>query len=423
MESTGGTAERRQEFERELTGNILPFWMTKAVDRVHGGFHGTVTNDLRVDDTVPRAAVVCARALWTFSAAFRRFGDPAYVATAKWAYDDLMRTFWDPEHGGVYWLVDSDGRPVSDRKLFYAQAFAIYGLSEYFRATSEKDALECAMGLFQLLEQHGHDAVRGGYIEGCSRDWGSLSDMRLSPDEPHARKSMNTSLHLLESFTSLLRVSDDPPLRRRHRELIELFIQRIVDPNTGHLRLFFDDAWRSLAESVSFGHDIEASWLLTEAANVQGDADLAAAARESALDLAEAVLQEGVDADGSLFGASGPHGIVGTHKDWWPQAEAVIGFHNAFELSGDPRFRQRARESWDYIRNHFVDRTRGGWFARLHQDGTPDPTSVKVGPWNCPYHSARLCLEMMTRLEERADGKEDSAMKTERVPSPWARRP
>ncbi|MCX6100199.1 MAG: AGE family epimerase/isomerase, partial [Candidatus Bipolaricaulota bacterium] len=347
---------------------------------------------------------------------------PAYLATAKWAYDNLMRTFWDPEYGGVYWLVDSSGHPVSDRKLHYAQAFAIYGLSEYFRATDEGAALERAMELFRLLERHGADAARGGYIDGSGRDWGDLSDMRLSPDEPHSRKSMNSSLHLLEAFTNLLRVSSDPLLRMRHGDLVRVLVQQIVDPSTGHLRLFFDDAWRPLTAGVSFGHDIEASWLLTEAADAQGDADSRAAARTAALALAEAVLREGVDADGSLFGASGPRGIVSTHKDWWPQAEAVIGFENAFELSGDARSERAAYSSWDYIRARFVDATHGGWFKRLCPDGTPDPTSVKVGPWNCPYHHARMCLEMMARLEERADGNAEVGPRVERPSRSRARR-
>lgn len=395
-------AERRRQFQGELTGNILPFWMTNAVDLVHGGFHGEVTNDLRVNDAVPRSSVICARVLWTYSAAYRRLGDEEYLAMARWAHDYLMGSFWDPEHGGVYWQIDRSGHPVSDRKLHYAQAFAIYGLSEYYRATGEEEALARAMELFRRLESHGVDPAHGGYIDGSRRDWRTLSDMRLSSDEPHSRKSMNTTLHLLESFTNLLRVSSDALLRTRHRALIETFVERIVDPNTGHLRLFFDDAWHPLTEGVSFGHDIEASWLLTEAAKLHDTSELEATARSTALNLASAVLREGVDDDGSLFGSSGPHGIVDTRKEWWPQAEAVIGFYNAFELSGDTRFEQAAYRSWDYIGDRLVDRTHGGWFKRVHRDGTPDPTSPKVGPWNCPYHHARTCLEMLTRLDEPA---------------------
>ena len=210
--------------EVELRGNILPFWMTYAVDRENDGFYGAVTNDLRVLNDMPRSAVLCARLLWTYSAACRRYRDDAYLATARHAYDYLRGTFWDDEHGGVYWTADRQGRPVNDRKHTYAQAFAIYGLSEYHRATGEAESLRLAQELFRLVEAHTHDPENGGNIECCSRSWGKLADMRLSEKEPDCRKSMNTLLHLVEAYTNLLRAWDDDELRARQLGLVELFI-------------------------------------------------------------------------------------------------------------------------------------------------------------------------------------------------------
>jgi mannobiose 2-epimerase len=389
----------RQQLEEELAGNILPFWMAHVVDRVNGGFYGAVTNDLQVRNDVPRSAVLCARILWTYATAYRSLGAEQYLSMARWAYDYLTGVFWDPAHGGLYWQVDRSGNPVSDRKHHYAQAFGIYGLSEYYRATQEPQSLVLAQTLFHLLEKHAYEPAFGGYIEGSSREWETMVDMRLSDREFNCRKSMNTMLHILEAYTNLLRVWDDVLLKAQHRALLEVFQQRIIDHQTGHFRLFFDDGWDSLSENMSFGHDIEGSWLLWEAAELQDDPALLAPVRESAIRIAAAVYRDGLDDDGSLFYESSPDGLVDAGKAWWAQAEAVVGFYNAYQLTGQIHFAQAAYRCWTYIQANVVDRTHGGWFKQLHRDGTPDHASYKAGPWNCPYHHSRACFEMLARLD------------------------
>jgi len=393
----------RQELADELTGNILPFWMAHVVDRVHGGFYGAVTNDLQVRHDVPRSAILCARILWTYAAAYRRLGAEPYLSMARWAYDALTGVFWDRELGGLYWAVDAGGNPVSDRKHHYAQAFGLYGLTEYYRATQEPQSLRLAQDLFHLLEEHAYDAVHGGYLEGCSREWDALDDMRLSDKDLNCRKSMNTMLHILEAYTNLLRIWDDALLKARHRSLIETFLQQILDPGTGHFRLFFDDRWQSLSDHVSFGHDIEGSWLLWEAAEVQGDGELAAQVRRSALELATAVCREGLDEDGSVFYEAGPRGLVDGGKAWWVQAEAMVGLYNAYQLSGQESFAQAAHRCWSYIQTHLVDTEHGDWVKQRSRDGEVDGSVYKAGPWECPYHHSRACFEMLHRLAGESD--------------------
>jgi mannobiose 2-epimerase len=392
----------RQQLKQELTANILPFWMTHVVDRVNGGFYGAVTNDLQVHNNVPRSAIMCARILWTFATACRELGVEPYLLTAQWAYEYLTRVFWDQKYGGVYWTVDYQGNPISDRKHHYAQAFAIYGLSEYYRATQEPQSLQLAQELFRLLEQHAYEPIHLGYTEGSSREWETLVDMRLSDRDLDCRKSMNTTLHILEAYTNLLRVWEHTHLKAQHRALLETFLQHIIDHQTGHFKLFFDDRWHSLSENVSFGHDIEGSWLLWEAAKAQGDSALLAQVREPIMGIVAAVYREGVDDDGSLFCEGGPQGLVDTGKDWWTQAEAVVGFYNAYQLSGQICFAQAAYQCWTYIQTKMVDRTHGDWFKRLHRNGTPDSTRYKAGPWDCPYHHSRACFEMLARLGDRS---------------------
>ncbi|MDE2183726.1 MAG: AGE family epimerase/isomerase [Alphaproteobacteria bacterium] len=390
-------------FRAELEGNILPYWQRTVIDRRRGGFFGEVDSSGAVHPEAPRASVINTRILWTFSAGARRL-DPAYRDTADWAYDAVATRFWDEAFGGLYWLIDPAGRPLSDRKQIYAQAFGIYALAEHHRATGEGASLALARRLFGLIDEHSRDPANLGYVEALGRDWSALADMRLSDKDINCPKSMNTHLHVLEGYTNLLRVWRDPLLVARHKELLQVMLDRIV--SGGHFKLFFDQDWTSLSDHVSFGHDIEGSWLLVEAAAMVGDAALTAQTRKVALAMADAVLAEGVDEDGSVFFEADGHGnLVDATKHWWVQAEAVVGFFNAWQLSGEERFLTASRRVWDYIDARVIDRVHGEWYAKLTRRGVPltdgsDPDAYIVGPWKCPYHNARLCYEMMGRLGE-----------------------
>jgi len=393
---------------RELTANILPFWMRFTVDRENGGFYGVIDCDLRVHRQAPRASVINSRILWTFSAAARILEDAAYRETAHRAYDYIVDKFWDKEYGGVYWTLDYQGRPLNIRKQIYAQAFAAYGMAEYFRATGRADSLEWAKKLYRLIEEKSGEPEYGGYLEARARDWTPLEDPRLSGKDLNSAKSMNTHLHVLEAYCNLMRVWSDPGLRTSLERLLEVTMDHIVDNATGHFKMFFDNRWTSLSDHVSFGHDIEGSWLIQEAAEVLGDAALLERARQLAVRMAQAVLAEGLDQDGSIFYEASRGGLVDPNKHWWAQAEAVVGFYNAYQVSGQERFRTAAARAWEYIENKVVDKVHGEWHAKLKPDGTPwkateDPDACLVGAWKCPYHNGRVCLEMMERLSGRPE--------------------
>jgi mannobiose 2-epimerase len=397
--------EFKQRIENEILNNVLPFWIRHAPDREHGGFYGLITNDLRVYNDVPRSSVLCSRILWTFSAAYRLYGGEAYLDMATMAFDELLRHFWDREYSGVFWAVDYQGNIVSDRKQIYAQAFALYGLAEYYRATRNEASLEHAVELFHCIETYSHDRVNGGYFEARDRRWQPSEDVRLSDKDLNALKSMNTMLHVMEAYTSLLRVWDNGDLRHGLKELVEVMLERVLTAVPyDHFALFFDEHWKPLSDRISFGHDIEGSWLLTGAAEVLGDPALLARVQMAALRLAQAVYEHGLDTDGSLFYEADPAGIVNADKHWWPQAEAVVGFYNAFQLSLQEHFFDASYRCWDYIERRVIDRAYGEWFYKLTREGRPypdypaDPDQYKIGPWKCPYHNGRAGFEMARRL-------------------------
>lgn len=388
-----------QRVETELRSSILPFWLNHTIDEEYGGFRGQIANDLTFDPLAPKGVILNARILWTFAKAFTVYSDPVYLDAARRAYEYLVRSFWDDEFGGVYWMVDYKGQPLDTHKRIYAQAFTVYALAEYYHAIGDGEILARALRLVDVIEAFGHDAEHGGYFETYERDWTLAIDQRLSEVDQDEKKSMNTHLHLLEAYATLLRNHEHPTVRLRLRELLAMFLEHIIDPKTHHFILFFDEQWHPRSEKVSFGHDIEGSWLLSEAAEILGDVAILDRVRAVALSMAQAAFDEGLDADGGLFYEADPTGIVDSDKHWWPQSEAVVGFLNAHRLSGRPHFLEAAERSWAFIEQHIIDRQYGEWFWLVSKDGVPDPVQDKVGPWKCPYHNSRTCFEVMERLE------------------------
>ncbi len=400
MQSIESKDQLRTQFETELRSNILPYWMDKTMDRQNGGFYGALTNLNQVHNEVERSAVLNSRILWTFSTAARLYQDEAYLSTAKWAMQALKQYFWDPKHEGIYWSVDAAGNPVNDRKHVYAQAFSIYGLSAYFQVTGDTEALQLAKRLFELIDQHTYDPQFGGNIECRARDWSRLEDMRLSSIDLNSSKSMNTMLHLLEACTALTGIWQDAKLSKRFEDLINLFTNTIIDPKSGHQLLFFDDQWRSLSKNISYGHDIETSWLLLEAAEVSGKPGIIEKAKANAVRMAQVVYDQSLQPDHSILYEAGPDGHKITDRHWWAHAEAVVGFYNAYEISKQDHFLQASTNVWNYIQDHFINRTDGDWFKLLREDGSPYLDHYKVSPWECPYHHARMCFEMIRRLAD-----------------------
>lgn len=392
-------AEWRAELEKELKENILGFWKEHTLDKTNGGFIGEMNGAGEIVPGAHKSLVLNARILWTFAAAYRRYGQEDDLRMAELALEQLETRFRDEEHGGFYWMIHPEGSPSEDKKQVYGQAFVIYALAEYVRATGNREPLGLAEEIYRLLERYAYDPVHTGYIEALARNWSETDDLSLSGKDLNERKSMNTHLHVLEAYTNLYRIWKPEGLRLKLKELIEVHLDRILDSSGSHFLLFFDDEWNSQAADVSYGHDIEGSWLLWEAAEVLGDPELEARVHKAALAMAHATLEEGTDADGAVFNELHGNGKLDDSKDWWPQAEAMVGYLNAYQLSGEERYLEASQRSWRFIQEKISDREGGEWHWQVTREGVPNPLQQKVGAWKCPYHNSRACLEAVERLE------------------------
>lgn len=383
-----------------LMGNILPFWLEKTIDRENGGFYGRIDGHGVLHKEAEKGAILNARILWTFSAAYRVLRKPEYLEAATRAKDYVIAHFYDKEFGGTYWSLDYLGQPKDTKKQFYAIGFMIYGLSEYARATGDKEALDYAIRLFDTIERHSFDRENNGYIEACTREWGEIADMRLSDFDANYPKSQNTHLHIIEPYTNLFRVWKDERLERALRNLINIFTDHILNPETYHLDLFFENDWtRGAGHLESYGHDIECSWLMHEAALVLGDKDVLAKV-EPVVQMVAKASEKGLNADGSMIHeANLDTGHVDDDLHWWVQAETVVGFFNIYQYFGDETALDKAERCWQYIKDNLIDRENGEWYWSRHADGTLNTDDDKAGFWKCPYHNGRMCLEIIERTE------------------------
>lgn len=391
-------AELRQEHK-----DILAYWQRHAPDPVNGGFYGRVDYQNRPDPDADKGIVLNSRILWTFSAALIHTQHDDYRPIADQAFQYIRQHFVDPQYGGVYWSVTAKGQPKQPIKQLYGQAFTLYGLSEYARATGSAPALALAKEIFQTMVRHAHDPKKGGFREAFARDWSATTDYILSKSDRQETKTMNTHLHILESFTALYRVWPDKTVADQMRGMLTVFTNHIVDPRTYRMNLFMDDNWQVRRTAVSYGHDIEASWLLPEAADVlaarnPADKPLQKQIRTLGINMARAAA-DGYAADGGMNYEYEPDTRhLNQERSWWVMAEAMVGFLNAYQLTSEKPFLDKSIASWEFTKKYLLDTKNGEWFMGVDANHKVLGND-KISMWKCPYHNSRACLEMLDRLE------------------------
>ena len=402
----------RKIFEDELHNNILSYWMKYSIEKDGNGFYGAVDLDNNPVLSANKTSVLNARILWTFAAAAKANPGNGYDAIAYKAYSVITEDFADREHGGFYMELSFSNEVANDIKHTYAQAFVIYSLCKYYELNQNEEVLKLIQDFFFFLDKKAKDPFNPGYFEAFTRDWKIYEENRMADNnEP---KSMNTHLHILEAYAAVYKIWKGDLIKQRLTELMEIFINNIIR-ETGHLGVFFDSDFKEAESSkgiCSFGHDIEASWLLWEAAEILEDENIKRKIKPKIMKMADAVLRSGVDKDGGLFLESTRFGShVRTNKHWWLQAENLVGFMNMFQLKGDIIYWDTVKLAWNFIDKHVIDHESGEWFTKVNRLGIPyltepedDPSPYyknnwKIDPWKCPYHNGRAMLELINRID------------------------
>jgi cellobiose epimerase len=387
----------KTEVTENLTKNLIPWWSARMVDNTNGGFYGRINWNDQVFPSADKGGILNARILWTYSAAYRVLKDTAYLSLATRAKTYIMDHFIDKESGGAYRSVKATGEVSDSKKQTYTEAFFIYGLTEYYRITGDQEALTTARNIFECLEKNAFDKESNGYFEVFTHDWKRSHEMLIGEKSPNDEKTMNTSLHVMEAYANLYRVWPDKRMADRLRNMVDLFLNKIVDKKSFHLICFMDKRWDSSSTTDSYGHDIEASWLIYEAANLLNDPALLARSRETTGRIAIAA-SEGLQPDGSMIDEKdNASGRLNSNRSWWSQAETVVGYLNAFELTGNEKYLDYSVKNWNYIKNHLIDNKNGGWYPSANEAGVAGKGD-KAGFWTCPYHNGRMCLEIIERV-------------------------
>lgn len=390
-----------QQLKTELSAEldaILAYWSKNTIDNKKGGFVGQIdVNEDTIADA-DKGSVLNARILWSFSAGYQVTKNEEHKKMAERAFKFLANHFYDPEFGGLFWSINADTTPKDTKNQIYALAFAIYGLSEYYSISNDKKALTIAINLYLTIQKYSYDPVNKGYLEAFTRDWQPIEDLRLSSKDANEKKTMNTHLHIIEAYANLFKVWKDPKLQSDIIELLQTIEEHFINTKTGHLHLFFDENWVEKPDVISYGHDIEAAWLLLQCAEISEDENLIANYKRHAIQIAE-VTQKGLDNDGGLWYEFDPEkNELITEKHWWVQAEALIGFYNAYQLTRDEKFLDIVLKNWEFIKKHILDHQHGEWFWGVYKDYSLIPKD-KAGFWKCPYHNSRACLELMQRIK------------------------
>lgn len=390
-----------KQLQSELTielDSILEYWLKFSLDKKNDGFIGQIDTNEIIHTKSEKGSVLNARILWSFSAAYKQTKNEKHKKMAKRAYDYILTHFYDTKFGGVFWSLHHDGTPKDTKNQIYAIAFTIYGLTEYYAFSQEEKALEIAINLYQKIQKYSYDPINKGYLEAYTRDWKNIDDLRLSEKDANEKKTMNTHLHIVEGYANLYKVWKDETLKKDIIELLEVIEMYFIDKKSGHLKLFFDENWIEKPDVISYGHDIEAAWLLLQCAEITDDEALIERYKKHAIQLTEVTI-EGIDVDGGLWYELDPeNNELVAEKHWWPQAELMIGFYNAFELTGDETYLKVVLKNWEFIKKHILDTKNGEWHWGLNVDYSLIQKD-KAGFWKCPYHNSRACIEIINRIK------------------------
>ncbi len=385
----------KEEVRAHLQKDLVPFWQ-KLEDPEYGGFYGYMEEDGTVDKKYEKGCILNSRILWFFSNAAMALEDQNLIKDAQCAYDFMKEKCMDKEYGGIFWSVTYDGKPLDTTKHIYNQAFAVYALSSYYKASGDKEALNLAFGLFDVIENKGFD--EGGYKEALDRSFAPAENDKLSENGVMADRTMNTLLHVFEAYTELYLVSRDERVKNKLMWILDTFKNKIYNPKRHRQEVFFDNAMNSIIDLHSYGHDIETAWLLDRGLDALGDKELKAAFDPMIADLVAEVYKKAYY--NNSMSNECEKGVDDTKRVWWVQGESVVGYYNEYEKHPEhEEYREAAENIWNFIKTYIIsEKNHNEWYMHVDDKGNPEKGNPIVEPWKCPYHNGRMCMEMMRRL-------------------------
>lgn len=381
------------EVKKELTEHIIPFW-ANLKDEENGGFYGYMSYNLELDKKADKGVILHSRILWFFSSCYAVLKDEKCRELADHAFEYIKNHCIDYDNGGVYWMTSFKGEPADIMKHTYNIAFAIYALSAYYNAVGDKFALDLAYKLFSDIETNTLDEY--GYREAFTVDWKLVPNDALSENGLMADKTMNAILHLIEAYTELYKADRNEEVAKRLKFQLSQIKDKVFDSQTNALKVFFNEKLEVIGDIHSYGHDIEATWLMDLACDTLEDEELKKQFTEMNLKISNNILNTAME-DGALNNER-ENDKIDRKRVWWVEAESVVGFINAYQHSGDKKFLEAARSVWEYIRSYIIDKRIGSeWYSEVSFEHKPHDFKEIVGPWKCPYHNGRMCLEVIKR--------------------------
>lgn len=383
-----------EEVKDHLLNTIIPFWKNLRDDE-YGGYYGWLGYDLKLDKKAVKGCILNSRITWFFANAYTLLKDESLLEEAKHGFQFMKDYCFDKENGGIFWSINYDGTPEDTTKHTYNQAFCIYALSSYYEASGDKEALKMAKDLFHIIEEKCTDEV--GYLEAFDKEFHLIENDKLSENGVIADKTMNTLLHVFEAYTELYRVDKDPEVKARLEWILDTIADKIYNPALHRQEVFFDKNYNSILDLHSYGHDIETAWLLNRGIDILDEEAYKAKINPIIDDLTEQIYQ--IAFDGRSLANECEKGVVNTHRIWWVQAEAVIGFINGYQRHTDRKdYLNAAKAEWKFITDYMIDKREGSeWFWETDENGKPYPDRPIVEPWKCPYHNGRMCMEVIRR--------------------------
>lgn len=384
------------EIEKHLTEKLIPFWKEMKDDQ-YGGFFGYLGYDLMLDTKAVKGCILNSRILWFFSDAYMELREDNLLRYARHAFFFLRDHCIDDIYGGVYWSLTYGGEPEDTTKHTYNQAFAVYALSSYYEASGDKEALKIAEELFELIETKCKDEY--GYLEAFDRQFLPQENDKLSENGVIAEKTMNTLLHVFEAYTELYRAAHEERVGEKLKYMMDLFADKVFNNKQGRQEVFFDKTWHTLIDLYSYGHDIETAWLINRGLEAVNDEVYTKKLAPITKKIAQNIYNRAY-IDHSLVNEA-ENGVVDTTRVWWVQAEAVVGFLDAYQKAPDmENYLEAAKDIWNYIKENIVDKREGSeWYWALDKDRNPLAKPI-VEPWKCPYHNGRMCFEVIRRMKD-----------------------